>query len=128
MSYKFKKGQPVIYKNSHRVELGIIKRQFFRDYNNERMNMYFINYHTGDTASATREEDIFPISNEYAFLILRRKAETFSIDETPARQLATNILTTLIEENFLNIKDEEYYKAEDLITTLINEWEGKENV
>ena len=61
---KFEIGEPVIYQNGDRFELGIVKT--ICD-NNE----YFINYHTGDTAARTHARHLHKISNRYAFHVIR---------------------------------------------------------
>lgn len=57
-------GEPVLYQNGSRFELGIVKTVCG---NNE----YFINYHTGDTAARTHARHLHKISNLYAFRIVR---------------------------------------------------------
>lgn len=57
-------GEPVIYQNGDRFELGIVKSVCGSD-------EYFINYHTGDTAARTHARNLHKISNAYAFFIKR---------------------------------------------------------
>lgn len=57
-------GEPVIYTNGTKVELGIVKRVCGGD-------EYFVNYHTGDTAARTHARHLSKISNRYAFEIKR---------------------------------------------------------
>ena len=61
---KFSVGEPVIYQNGNRFELGIIKRDCGDD-------EYFIWYHTGDTAARTHARHLHKISNRYAFHVIR---------------------------------------------------------
>ena len=63
---RFKEGDPVIYQNGSRFELGIIK--------SVRPDgvSYFVNYHTGDTAALTDDRHLHEISNAYAFSIARK--------------------------------------------------------
>lgn len=60
----YKIGEPVLYQNGDRFELGIIK-SFCGD------NEYFVVYHTGDTAAKTHACHLHKISNNYAFTITR---------------------------------------------------------
>lgn len=57
-------GEPVIYQNGNKFELGIVKTICGND-------EYFINYHTGDTAARTHARNLHKISNNYAFHIIR---------------------------------------------------------
>ena len=61
---KYEVGEPVIYVNGTKVELGIVKKVCEND-------DYFINYHTGDTAARTHASHLVKISNKYAFHIVR---------------------------------------------------------
>lgn len=61
---KYEAGEPVIYINGTKAELGIVKRACGGD-------DYFINYHTGDTAARTHASHLMKVSNEYAFHITR---------------------------------------------------------
>lgn len=65
---KYDKGEPVIYQNGDVFELGIIKSVCEND-------EYFINYHTGDTASKTHARNLHKIENKYAFEINRLKVD-----------------------------------------------------
>lgn len=60
----YTEGEPVIYQNGDRFELGIVKTVCGND-------EYFINYHTGDTAARTHARHLHKISNAYAFHIIR---------------------------------------------------------
>ena len=57
-------GEPVLYQNGDRFELGIIKRVYGDD-------EYFVYYHTGDTAARTHARHLHKISNAYAYHIYR---------------------------------------------------------
>ena len=61
---KYEAGEPVIYINGAKAELGIVKRACGGD-------DYFVNYHTGDTAARTHASHLVKISNKYAFHIVR---------------------------------------------------------
>jgi len=113
MEAKFKEGQVVLYQNGTSFELGIVKEVVER-------KGYRVWYHTGDTSALTNESNLHELKNAYAFLIMRRKADTSSIDETPARQLAASIIdgTSQLSE----LKGISYYECEDALTELINEF------
>lgn len=67
MSEKYQKyevGEPVIYTNGDKIELGIVKKVCGED-------DYFVNYHTGDTAARTHASHLMKVSNRYAFHITR---------------------------------------------------------
>ena len=89
---QFKVGEPVIYRNGDRFELGVIKtviRTEKRTYTKQQgfppkcepmgkvvvTYDYFVNYHTGDIAARTPEECLHKITNAYAFNIVRRTNE-----------------------------------------------------
>ena len=61
-------GEPVLYQNGDRFELGVIKTVCDND-------EYFVNYHTGDTASKTHARNLHKIENRYAFEINRLKVD-----------------------------------------------------
>lgn len=63
---EFEPGEPFIYQNGDRFEIGIVKRK-----NPHIPNSYFAWYHTGDTAAATSVIDMKKITNGYAFKIVR---------------------------------------------------------
>lgn len=131
---KFKEGQIVLYKNGDSYELGVVKSivpqeydrpvigsepiQTYKDFNYS----YFVWYHTGDTAALTDESDLHELRNAYAFLMLRRKADTSSIDETDARQLAAEIIDSLPQ--LTELEGEPYYECEDALTELLNEYKN----
>lgn len=62
----FKPGEPFVYVNGDRHELGIVKRK-----NLYMPNSYFCFYSTGDTAACTNVADMHKIANSYAFRITR---------------------------------------------------------
>lgn len=62
----FEVGEPVIYQNGDRYELGVVKQK-----SRSKNPTYFCYYHTGDTAAATPQESLHKISNRYAFKIIR---------------------------------------------------------
>jgi len=68
---KYKVGEPVIYQNGDKFELGIVKRLA------NRPDEYFIWYHMGDTAACTNARNLHKITNAYAFKIERLKTEEF---------------------------------------------------
>jgi hypothetical protein len=113
METKFKKGQVVLYQNGTSFELGIVKEVI-------APRMYRVWYHTGDTSALTDESNLHELKNAYAFLIMRRKADTSSIDETPARQLAASIIDETSQ--LTELEGEAYYECEDVLTELINEF------
>ena len=61
---KYEAGEPVIYTNGDKIELGIVKKACGGD-------EYFVNYHTGDTAARTHARHLSKISNRYAYRIVR---------------------------------------------------------
>ncbi|MCK9235183.1 MAG: hypothetical protein M0Q41_10810 [Bacteroidales bacterium] len=91
MKNKFEVDEVVIYQKGDRFELGIVKsivakeerlalRQdgLFGKPTSDKVRiryMYFVNYHTGDTAALTNEEDLHKIKNLYAFEIRRKTPE-----------------------------------------------------
>ena len=107
---KFSVGQPVIYINGPIYSLGIVKS--IETDGKDSFN-YYVQYHTGSTAACTHESDLKSISNEYAFLIVRKSVEE-EIQENPIRQLAEKILKDSPFEEL------DYFKFEDYITNLLN--------
>lgn len=61
---KYEAGEPVIYVNGTKIELGIVKRDCGDD-------NYFIYYHTGDTAARTHARHLVKVSNRHAYHIVR---------------------------------------------------------
>lgn len=61
-------GEVVIYQNGNKFELGIIKSVCGND-------EYFVNYHTGDTATRTHAIYLHKIANSYAFHVYRLDTE-----------------------------------------------------
>ena len=133
MKAKFKEGQVVLYQNGTTFELGIVKEVVERRVKKHLRQdglygkptgedtiqfCYRVWYHTGDTSALTDENNLHELKNAYAFLIMRRKADTSSIDETPARQIAADIIdsTPLLT----HLEDDAYYECEDQLTELIN--------
>jgi len=136
---KFKVGEVVLYQNGTSFELGIVKEVIERELKVQKKQdgfppafpptvptngveyVYRVWYHTGDTTAVTGEYLLHKLRNAYAFLILRRTADTDSINDTPARILAASI----IENTKLNsLKNESYYECEDKLTKLLNEYKG----
>jgi hypothetical protein len=135
MNAKFKEGQVVLYQNGSTFELGIVKEVIERRVkqhlkqdgfygeptSEETVQFYYrVWYHTGDTSALTNENDLHELKNAYAFLIMRRKADTWSIDNTPARQLAAAIIEGTSE--LTELEGEAYYECEDALTELINRY------
>lgn len=113
MKSKFKEGQVVLYQNGTNFELGIVKEVV-------TPRIYRVWYHIGDTSALTDESNLHELKNAYAFLIMRRKADTSSIDETPARRLAASIIDETSQ--LTELEGEAYYECEDALTELINEF------
>lgn len=134
---KFKQNEIVLYQNGDTFQLGLIKEiipvansaflkqqgfppkgepqgEEFTSYK------YRIWYHTGDTAALTDESKLHKVENAYAFLILRRKADTSVIQDTPARELAAEIIDGL--PNLTHLEGERYYECEDALTEFINKY------
>ena len=86
------------------------------------ITLTFVWYHTGDTAALTDEFYLYELKNAYAFLMLRRKADTSSIDETDARELAAEIIDSLPQ--LTELEGESYYECEDALTELLNEYKN----
>lgn len=110
---KFKVGDVILYTNGTKNEIGIVKSIVCEEHT-EIEYKYFVNYHTGDTAACTPEELMKPFVNTYTYTIIRRKADSSSINDTPARQWAAKIL----EDS--SLKGEAYYTEEDRITAILN--------
>lgn len=135
MNAKFKEGQVVLYQNGSTFELGIVKEVIERRIKQhlkqdgfygeptgeETVQFYYrVWYHTGDTSALTNENNLHELKNAYAFLIMRRKADTWSIDDTPARQLAAAIIEGTSE--LTELEGDSYYECEDALTELINKY------
>ncbi|MDD4068840.1 MAG: hypothetical protein PHF05_00135 [Candidatus Izemoplasmatales bacterium] len=131
---KFKEGQIVLYKNGDTYELGVVKRIVPQEYDRYVIGSeprqtykdfkysYFVWYHTGDTAALTDEFNLYELRNAYAFLMLRRKADTSSINETDARKLAAEIIDSLPQ--LTELEGDLYYECEDALTELLNEYKN----
>ena len=116
------------------VELDMIDGPDLATYTDEEINEYLLDtfeeytakdyfkyrvwYHTGETSALTDEVNLHELKNAYAFLIMRRKADTSSIHHTPARQIAVKIIDGIEQPSLL--EDELYYEYEDALTELIN--------
>ena len=74
METKFNVGEPIIYQNGDRYELGIVKKICTKD-NPEKEQDYFVWYHSGDTAARTPEHTMHKITNLYAFEVIRKTIE-----------------------------------------------------
>ena len=108
----YKPGDIIIYRNGDRHELGEVKRP--------SANGYFVRYHTGDTAANTPHELIIPIQNAYAFQIIRKDVNN-EIQTQKAREIAARIL------EYFPFKGDEYYKYEDIITSIIENYPKEED-
>ncbi|MDD4070012.1 MAG: hypothetical protein PHF05_06130 [Candidatus Izemoplasmatales bacterium] len=129
MNAKFKKGQVVLYQNGTSFELGIVKEVVEQHLRKDKPTIQFyyrVWYHTGDTSALTDERNLHEIKNVYAFLVMRRKADTSSINDTHARQLAASIIDNTSQ--LTELKGESYYKWEDALTELINKFKVISNV
>jgi len=139
MKAKFKEGQVVLYQNGTSFELGIVKEVVERivkqhlkqdglygePTGEDTIQFYYrVWYHTGDTSALTDERNLHEIKNDYAFLVMRRKADTSSINDTPARQLAAFIIDKTSQLTELDYK----FEWEDALTELINKFEVISNV
>ncbi len=124
MESKFKVGQVVLYQNGTTFELGIVKEVVGlhgKPTGKDTIQYcYRVWYHTGDTSALTNEINLHELKNDYAFLVMRRKADTSSFDETPARQLASFIIDKTSQ--LTELEGESYYECEDGLTELINEF------
>lgn len=129
MKAKFKEGQVVLYQNGTSFELGIVKEVvelkqdglYGEPTGEDTIQFYYrVWYHTGDTSALTDERNLHEIKNAYAFLVMRRKADTSSINDTPARQLAAFIIDKTSQ--LTELEGESYYECEDGLTELINEF------
>lgn len=99
---KFKENEVVIYQNGDHFELGVVKKvvpkRFTKVTKTTNAEMigednhysYFVLYHIGETAALTDEDNLRKISNEYAFLILRRSVEE---EKRPAKELASYLIS-----------------------------------
>ena len=129
----FKVGETVVYRNGDKYELGVIKSVIPQEYDKPIVGShpvkmrkayhydYFVLYHMGETAARTREEDLHPITNGYAFTILRRSVE-YSIDCDPCRQMANTLIEQAIEGVAgirKSIVGDKYYELEDKITSVL---------
>lgn len=114
----FQKGDIAIYRNGETYSLVEIKEVL-------PQGKYRVYSHTGDTSAVTHERNLLELQNEYAFLILRRKADTSVIQETKARVLANKIIEKFEEITEKDFEGEDYYKLEDEITELINNYKGE---
>jgi hypothetical protein len=134
---KFKENEIVLYQNGDTFQLGLIsevvpvldraylKQQGFPPKGEPQGEeftsyKYRVWYHTGDTTAMTSEDKLHKVNNAYAFLILRRKADTSSINDTPARELAAEIIDGL--PNLTELEGEPYYECEDALTEFINKY------
>jgi hypothetical protein len=158
---QFKIGQLVMINYGTRCELGIIeqvvpiqKKTYLIQQGyppvgtpqGETITQYQYLIHTtkGETPSMIREHDLKVIKNEKSFIILRRKLDTSSIDDTPARALACELLNHMnsmvmesygepLFNDYSNSEDGEepstegligglYYTCEDELTEIINKY------
>lgn len=123
---KFKENEVVIYQNGDHFELGVVKKVVPKPFtkvtkttNAEMIGednhySYFVLYHMGETAALTDEDNLRKISNEYAFLILRRSVE----EERPAKELASYLISC----NPIKFKDDSELYV-NIFAALINSYE-----
>jgi hypothetical protein len=130
----FKIGEPVIYINGDKTELGIVKevvpvetqqrlRQdgLFGTPSGETYtkNMYRVLYHSGRASALTDELLLRPLTNKYAFQIIRKDVNN-EIQNQKARQIANKIISEVIEPLVgESIDNEEYFDCEDQLTEII---------
>ena len=101
---KFKVGEVVMYQNGDRNELGIVKKvESLGSHEENRIAWgYRVWYHTGDTTAMTHESLLKPISNAYAYTVLRRGVNP-EMELDPCKQMAHKLmhaLDSLVRENF----------------------------
>lgn len=101
----------IYVKSAEHAELGEVKRE-----NNDGSG-YFVRYHMGDTAANTPKELLVPITNAYAFQIIRKDVNN-EIQTQKARQIANRIIETVMPR----LTGEKYYEAEDAITEIIENY------
>ncbi len=136
MSNKFKVNDLVLYQNGTTFELGVVKEVIEHEKKRAQRQdglhgeptgdtylayMYRVWYHTGETSALTDEHLLHPIKNSYAFLVLRRSADTSSVDEANSRQLACMLIENSPQLNHL--EGDEYFELEDDLTEQINKYE-----
>ena len=134
---KFKVNDIVVYGTSAPYELCIIDQVFskkVKTYLKEQgfppqgrpqgpeitVYEYAVYSDNSDQPELVGEELLSPIKNVDMFLILRRKDDTSSIDNTPARALAAQIIDG--NEKLTHLEGKPYYECEDELTELINNY------
>lgn len=70
---EFKEGDPVVYRNGDSLELGVVKRKM-------RDGVWAVWYSGGDTAAATPEGSLTPLSNPAMECVARHAARSRAMD------------------------------------------------
>lgn len=124
---KFKVGDVAMYMNNNKL-VHIVDIQ---ETNTERTNLfgevepnyrYVVEQDRDNLQNLVWEYELLEIKNQNSYLIIPRKDDTDSIDDTPARMLAAMIIDHMPELSLL--EDDAYYKCEDKLTEFINDYEA----
>lgn len=120
---KFKVGDVAMYKDKLVYIVGI------QESKTKRMNLfgeeeteyrYLVEKSRDIVQKLVWEYELLEIKNQSSYLIIPRKDNTDSIDDTPARMLAAMIIDHLPELS--RLEDDAYYECEDKLTEFINEY------
>lgn len=112
----FKRGDIVLHCLHDTCKLGEVKSV------KSSGDLYYVRYHSGDTATLTEEALLQPIDNIDAFQVIRKDVNN-DIQTQKARRIANKILETIAPP----LKGSSYYKYEDMITKILEEYKEENN-
>lgn len=120
---KFNVGDVAMYKDKL-VHIVVVQESNTKRTNlfgeNETEYRYLVEESRDGLLTLVWEHELVDIKNQSSYLIIPRKDNTDSIDDTPARMLAAMIIDHVPELS--GLEDDAYYKCEDKLTEFINEY------
>ena len=121
---KFNVGDVAMYKDNKLVHIVGIQETNTKHTNLfgevETEYRYVVEENRDNVQNLVREYELVDIKNQSSYLIIPRKDDTDSIDETPARMLAAMIIDHMPELS--GLEEDAYYNCEDKLTEFINEY------
>ena len=129
--HKFNVGDVAMYKDNNEVKLVHIVD--IQETNTKRTNLfgevehgtkyrYVVEEDRDNLQRLVWEYELLDIKNQSSYLIIPRKDNTDSIDDTPARMLAAMIIDHMPQLS--GLEDDAYYECEDKLTEFINNYEA----
>ena len=119
---KFNVGDVAMYKDNKLVHIvGIQETERTNLFGEvETVYHYIVEENRDNVQNLVREYELIDIKNQSSYLIIPRKDDPDSIDETPARMLAAMIIDHMPQLS--GLEEDAYYECEDKLTEFINEY------